>query len=70
MGISYTLLTNGGGKHESAKMSIVNAGLGTSIPEDRLVQSHTPLQYFEAYKNQTILVLAQDPEETRKVFEG
>ena len=68
--VPFTLLTNGGGKHELEKISAVNKVLGTNIPENRLVQSHTPFRYFETHKNGIILVIAQDPKKTREVFES
>jgi ribonucleotide monophosphatase NagD (HAD superfamily) len=70
MKIPYTLLTNGGGKHELEKISFVNKALGTNISEDHLVQSHTPFRHFDNLKNSTLLLISQDPGKTRDVFES
>ncbi|KAK5991275.1 Mitochondrial hydrolase [Cladobotryum mycophilum] len=71
--IRYLFLTNGGGKHETAKVKSLSQRLGLSEDEDvihnRVIQSHTPMRgWDEALKKQgTILITGSHPEAARKV---
>jgi ribonucleotide monophosphatase NagD (HAD superfamily) len=74
--IPYILLTNGGGKHEEARVQELSKKLGVPITEQNFVQSHTPFKNLvegsatsEALKDKTILVTGGDGDKCRKVAE-
>jgi ribonucleotide monophosphatase NagD (HAD superfamily) len=74
--IPYILLTNGGGKHEAARVQELSKKLGVPITEQNFVQSHTPFKNLvegnatsEALKDKTILVTGGDGDKCRKVAE-
>jgi ribonucleotide monophosphatase NagD (HAD superfamily) len=69
-------LTNGGGKHESARVAELSKKLGVPLTEENFVQSHTPFKQLvegsetvESLKDKTILVTGGDGEKCRKVAE-
>ena len=71
--IPYTLLTNGGGVHETEKAADVSAKLGVKIPGHLAVLSHTPFQEMvhgmENLQHKNVLVLGSDPEKCREIAE-
>lgn len=74
--IPFILLTNGGGKHESARVQELSKKLGVPITEENFVQSHTPFKQlvertdtFDGLKDKTILVTGGDGDKCRKVAE-
>ena len=71
--IPFILLTNGGGKHESARVLELSKKLGVPLTEDNFVQSHTPFKQLvegsESLKDKTILVTGGDGDKCRKVAE-
>jgi HAD superfamily hydrolase (TIGR01450 family) len=74
--IPFILLTNGGGKHESARVQELSKKLGVPITEENFVQSHTPFKQLvessgalEGLKDKTILVTGGDGDKCRKVAE-
>ncbi|KAL3420377.1 hypothetical protein PVAG01_08876 [Phlyctema vagabunda] len=74
--IPFILLTNGGGKHESARVAELSKKLGIPLSEENFVQSHTPFKQLvegtettEGLKDKTILVTGGDGEKCRKVAE-
>ncbi|CZR58585.1 related to cat eye syndrome critical region protein 5 precursor [Phialocephala subalpina] len=74
--IPFILLTNGGGKYESARVAELTDKLGVPLSEDNFVQSHTPFKQLvggydgiEALKDKTIMVTGGDGDKCRKVAE-
>jgi HAD superfamily hydrolase (TIGR01450 family) len=74
--IPFILLTNGGGKHESARVVELSKKLGVPLTEENFVQSHTPFKQLvegsekvAALKNKTILVTGGDGDKCRLVAE-
>ena len=74
--IPFILLTNGGGKHESARVHELSKKLGVPITEENFVQSHTPFkelvegsEAIEGLKDKTVLVTGGDGDKCRKVAE-
>lgn len=74
--IPFILLTNGGGKHESARVAELSKKLGVPLTEENFVQSHTPFKQLvegsdtiESLKDKTILVTGGDGDKCRKVAE-
>lgn len=74
--IPFILLTNGGGKHESARVKELSKKLGIPITEENFVQSHTPFKQLvegsettESLKDKTILVTGGDGDACRQVAE-
>jgi HAD superfamily hydrolase (TIGR01450 family) len=74
--IPFILLTNGGGKHESARVAELSKKLGVPLTEENFVQSHTPFKQLvdgdetiESLKDKTILVTGGDSDKCRKVAE-
>lgn len=74
--IPFILLTNGGGKHEEARVQELSKKLGVPITEENFVQSHTPFKQLvegteitEGLKDKTILVTGGDGDKCRKVAE-
>ncbi|KOS20758.1 Uncharacterized protein ESCO_004101 [Escovopsis weberi] len=71
--VRYVFLTNGGGKHETAKVKSLSQCLGLEPGEDlihnRVIQSHTPMRgWDDALKEQaTILITGANPDVARKV---
>jgi HAD superfamily hydrolase (TIGR01450 family) len=74
--IPFILLTNGGGKHESARVAELSKKLNVPLTEENFVQSHTPFRQLvegsedtQALKDKTILVTGGDGDACRKVAE-
>ncbi|TVY65519.1 putative CDP-alcohol phosphatidyltransferase class-I family protein [Lachnellula suecica] len=74
--IPFILLTNGGGKHESARVAELSKKLGVPLTEENFVQSHTPFKQLvlgsdeiEGLENKTILVTGGDGDKCRQVAE-
>ncbi|KUJ13723.1 HAD-superfamily hydrolase [Mollisia scopiformis] len=74
--IPFILLTNGGGKHESARVAELTDKLGVPLSEENFVQSHTPFKQLvegsdtiHALKDKTILVTGGDGDQCRRVAE-
>ncbi|PQE15053.1 HAD superfamily hydrolase protein [Rutstroemia sp. NJR-2017a BVV2] len=74
--IPFILLTNGGGKHESARVAELSKKLNVPLTEENFVQSHTPFRQLvegsedaEPLKDKTILVTGGDGDACRKVAE-
>ncbi|TVY57665.1 putative CDP-alcohol phosphatidyltransferase class-I family protein [Lachnellula cervina] len=68
--IPFILLTNGGGKHESARVAELSKKLGVPLTEENFVQSHTPFkQLVGGLQDKTILVTGGDGDQCRKVAE-
>lgn len=74
--IPFILLTNGGGKHESARVEELSKRLGVPLTEENFVQSHTPFKQLvegtdetAALKDKTILVTGGDGDKCRAVAE-
>lgn len=74
--IPFILLTNGGGKHESARVAELSKKLGVTLTEENFVQSHTPFKQLvegsdttESLKDKNILVTGGDEDKCRKVAE-
>ncbi|EEP80662.1 conserved hypothetical protein [Uncinocarpus reesii 1704] len=66
--IPYILLTNGGGKTESARVEELSRILGSPISTDQFIQSHTPMQALSEYY-ETVLVAGGDGYKIRQVAE-
>jgi len=69
-------LTNGGGKHESARVAELSKKLNVPLSEENFVQSHTPFKQLvegsdtvEGLQDKTILVAGGDQDICRKVAE-
>lgn len=74
--IPFILLTNGGGKHESARVAELSKKLNVPLTEENFVQSHTPFKQLvegsdtvESLKDKTVLVTGGDGDKCRKVAE-
>ncbi|PQE23313.1 HAD superfamily protein [Rutstroemia sp. NJR-2017a WRK4] len=74
--IPFILLTNGGGKHESARVAELSKKLNVPLTEENFVQSHTPFKQLvegsedaDPLKDKTILVTGGDGDACRKVAE-
>lgn len=74
--IPFILLTNGGGKHETDRVSELSERLGVPLDTSLFVQSHTPFAELvdgndgqEALKDKCILVMGGDGDMCRKVAE-
>ncbi|KAF2257512.1 cat eye syndrome critical region protein 5 precursor [Lojkania enalia] len=67
--IPFILLTNGGGKHESERVSDLSQKLQIPLNTSMFVQSHTPFASLDEYKNKTILVVGGDADNCRHVAE-
>ncbi|KAI9700900.1 MAG: hypothetical protein M1820_006661 [Bogoriella megaspora] len=68
--IPFILLTNGGGKSESARISDLSSKLSLPLSVDMFVQSHTPFSTMDSYKDKTVLVVGGDGGACRDVAEG
>jgi ribonucleotide monophosphatase NagD (HAD superfamily) len=69
-------LTNGGGKHESARVAELSKRLRVPLTEENFVQSHTPFKQLvegsetvDALKDKNILVTGGDGDKCRIVAE-
>ena len=69
-------MTNGGGKHESARVAELSKKLGVPLSEDNFVQSHTPFKQLvegtdtvKGLKDKTVLVTGGDGDKCRQVAE-
>lgn len=74
--IPFILLTNGGGKHESARVAELSKKLGVPLTEENFVQSHTPFRQLvegsneiQSLEDKTILVTGGDGDKCRQVAE-
>lgn len=74
--IPFILLTNGGGKHESERVSELSERLQIPLNIGLFVQSHTPFAELvhgnaeqEALKDKCILVCGGDGDKCRRVAE-
>ncbi|KAI9932970.1 hypothetical protein ASPWEDRAFT_33979 [Aspergillus wentii DTO 134E9] len=67
--IPYILLTNGGGKTESARCQQLSEILECPISTDQFIQSHTPMQALSEYY-ETVLVLGGEGQKVREVAEN
>ncbi|MCJ1248683.1 Haloacid dehalogenase-like hydrolase domain-containing 5 [Trapelia coarctata] len=74
--IPFILLTNGGGKHETDRVSELSDRLGVPLDTSLFIQSHTPFAELvdgndcqEALKDKCILVMGGDGDMCRKVAE-
>lgn len=67
--IPYILLTNGGGKTETARCQQLSEILEVPISIDQFIQSHTPMQALAEYY-ETVLVLGGDRQNIREVAEN
>ena len=74
--IPFILLTNGGGKHESARVQELSKRLSVPITEGNFVQSHTPFRQLvegsdaiEGLEEKTILVTGGDSDKCRQIAE-
>ncbi|PVI06461.1 HAD-superfamily hydrolase [Periconia macrospinosa] len=67
--IPFILLTNGGGKHESERVSDLSRKLSVSIDTSMFVQSHTPFADMHSYKDKTVMVVGGDEDKCRAVAE-
>jgi ribonucleotide monophosphatase NagD (HAD superfamily) len=74
--IPFILLTNGGGKHESARVEDLSLKFGINLTEQNFVQSHTPFKDMvdgsddlAALKDKNILVMGGDQDKCRTIAE-
>lgn len=71
--IPFILLTNGGGKHETARVLELSKKLGVPLSEENFIQSHTPFKQLvngaNGLKDKTILVTGGEGDKVRKVAE-
>ncbi|KAF1952614.1 HAD-superfamily hydrolase [Byssothecium circinans] len=67
--IPFILLTNGGGKHESDRVSDLSAKLSVPLDTRLFVQSHTPFADMHEYKDKTVLVVGGEADKCRLVAE-
>ncbi|KAL5363183.1 HAD-like domain-containing protein [Aspergillus floccosus] len=67
--IPYILLTNGGGKTESARCEQLSEILEVPISTDQFIQSHTPMQALAEYY-ETVLVCGGEGQKIREVAEN
>ncbi|TKA80045.1 hypothetical protein B0A55_01755 [Friedmanniomyces simplex] len=58
--IPFILLTNGGGKSETERVSELSEKLNVELNVDMFVQSHTPFAEMHEYKDKTVLVVGGD----------
>ena len=65
--VPFILLTNGGGKHESERISTLSGRLGLPLDVNLLVQSHTPYADFHQYKKKTVLVVGGEADSCQKI---
>jgi ribonucleotide monophosphatase NagD (HAD superfamily) len=72
--IPFILLTNGGGKHETERVSDLGEKLGVPLSTDNFVQSHTPFRELlegpDSLRDKTVLVTGSDYEKCRAIFQG
>ncbi|KAK3310869.1 HAD-like domain-containing protein [Chaetomium strumarium] len=72
--IPFILLTNGGGKHETERVSDLGEKLGVPLSTDNFVQSHTPFRELlegpDSLRDKTVLVTGSDYEKCRAIFKG
>ncbi|KAH7381941.1 HAD-like domain-containing protein [Cadophora sp. MPI-SDFR-AT-0126] len=77
--IPFILLTNGGGKLESERVSQLSKKLGVPLSEDNFVQSHTPFKLVveslsqrrgKSLEDTTVLVTGGDGDKCRQVAES
>ncbi|KAL2065851.1 hypothetical protein VTL71DRAFT_3521 [Oculimacula yallundae] len=77
--IPFILLTNGGGKLESERVTELSERLGVPLLEDNFVQSHTPFKglldpedphYVEGLKDKVVMVTGGDGDKCRRVAES
>ena len=75
--IPFILLTNGGGKHESERVSELSKRLEVPLYTSLFVQSHTPFASLvhgsggrEPLKDEPILVVGGEGEKCRRVAEA
>ncbi|KAF9887756.1 hypothetical protein FE257_009562 [Aspergillus nanangensis] len=67
--IPYILLTNGGGKTETARCQQLSEVLDSPISTDQFIQSHTPMQALAEYYD-TVLVCGGEGQKIREVAEN
>lgn len=74
--IPFILLTNGGGKHESARVLELSKKLNFPLTEENFVQSHTPFKMLvegtdedPGLRDKTVLVTGGDGDKCRTVAE-
>ncbi|CAG8955114.1 hypothetical protein HYFRA_00007129 [Hymenoscyphus fraxineus] len=74
--IPFILLTNGGGKHESARVAELSSKLGVPLSIENFIQSHTPFKQLvessetkEGLADKTVLVTGGDGDKCRQVAE-
>ena len=65
--IPFLLLTNGGGYHEEQRAEGLSAQLGVHIAAGQVLQSHTPFQDMQRYKDGNTLTVGGEYENARKV---
>lgn len=66
--IEYVLLTNGGGKSESARTAELSSYLNTPIHPSQFIQSHTPLAAYASNPEfNTVLVIGGEADNCRHV---
>lgn len=65
--IPFILLTNGGGKHESERVTDLSKKLNVPLDTSMFIQSHTPFADISQYKNVPILVIGGDHDKCRSV---
>ncbi|DAA77773.1 TPA_exp: Uncharacterized protein A8136_6319 [Trichophyton benhamiae CBS 112371] len=66
--LPYILLTNGGGKTESARVDELSGILKSPISTEQFIQSHTPMQALSEYYD-TVLVCGGEGFKVRQVAE-
>lgn len=67
--IPFLLLTNGGGYHEEKRASFLSKAIGVHINTQEIVQSHTPFQDMQDYKEGTTLIVGGEYDNARAVAE-
>ncbi|KAI0172836.1 putative HAD superfamily hydrolase [Hypoxylon sp. FL1284] len=75
--IPFILLTNGGGKHETDRVTDLSSRLGVPLSTDNFVQSHTPFQELvdggpdgeEGLRDKNVLVTGSDAAKCRAIAE-
>ncbi|KAJ5239643.1 hypothetical protein N7468_004262 [Penicillium chermesinum] len=75
-GIPFILLTNGGGKHETARVAEISEKLNVPLDASHIVQSHSPFAELvkgpdeaSALENKCVLVAGGDGDGCRRVAE-
>lgn len=75
-GIPFILLTNGGGKHESARVAEISEKLNIPLDASDIVQSHSPFAELvkgpdeaSALEHKCVLVAGGDGDGCRRVAE-